>query len=530
MNKQDIMDEEKSFLIYADSLKFSAAVAITEQFSTREDAPTTLAKVFCTIGREVNLLINADEVYHLFLNPDLKEVHRLKCNMPNNNYERLDAEITGIDLYKKNDHTWFYHVDDSIDKSNLIAQKQPFLEQLKNLIYSPPFYALAPFCWRDYPLGYFIFVWHKTDAVPLFFKKEKVRLRESSISILHYLQALVTALFTNHYPIYRDTYLPKYMEVIPKRVAVLFADIRNFTSAFEAIRLHAPKRPELPNPLVGLVKAYLAAASGIIAGLGIGRIDKFIGDGIMALFGEYLLCKNDQDSTKKYTSSCLLALYTASMLNDAFEKLFKYFLSIKEIKTFLLDYTEDFNLKIGCGINFGEVHFDYFGTSIVPPQGESKLIGGYLEYTAVGDHVNTAQRLEGIANKPMNAINLIERSKYRSERNQNFTAPIIVSRPVFLRIKDFLRDIPGTLSGVSIDDYYKATAMLKGKGSLIDIYEIYPNEIKGRELLKELKEAGLERLESGMSSSWDNDNINKIFRFHDAEAKRLIKLYCKCEL
>jgi class 3 adenylate cyclase len=521
MNEQKLDAQKKAFYTYADALKMSAVVAVVEQFSTREDVPTMLKKVFRTIGIELNELLQADEVYHLFLNPDLKEAHRLDCKKEDGGYQRFNADITVIDLYRDNPNTWFYYVDSNIDKNALIAQKQPFLKQLYRLIDNPPFYSLAPFCWRDYPLGFFIFVWRDVNnSPPQLFKKEEVQLRESAISILAYLQELVTKLFTNHYPMYRDTYLPKYMEVIPRQVAVLFADIRNFTSAFEAIRLQAPKG-NMSNPLVSLIKSYLCAASDIIATPGIGRIDKFIGDGIMALFGEYLICKNDPDSRVKDTVSCLLALYTSAMLSDAFEKLFKYFLNIKEIKDFLLDYTEEFTLKIGCGINFGEVHFDYFGTSIAPNQESSRLIGGYLEYTAVGDHVNTAQRIEGIANKPISSVNLIERSKYRSERSQSYTAPIIVSRPVFLRIKDWLKDPPGSLS---IADYYKATAMLKGKGSVIDIFEIYPDEIKGKELLSELKRVGLDPLENSISAFWDNNA--KRFNFSDVEAKRLIELYC----
>ena len=62
---------------------------------------------------------------------------------------------------------------------------------------------------------------------------------------------------------------------VEREIAVLFCDLRGFTSLSEG---------RLPYDTVFILNRYFKAMGEVIEGAG-GRVDKFIGDGIMALFG-----------------------------------------------------------------------------------------------------------------------------------------------------------------------------------------------------------------------------------------------------
>ena len=520
--------KEIDFWRYADGVKQSAIVGVVEQFSTREPTHVTLMRIFRILGTELSYLVRADEGYHLFLNPELNEAHILRCQ----DNERYENKKLGIRILL-DDHdslSWYYFADESASLTDECWDEVKPATQLSNLweiLEKPAFFALAPFCQRDIPLGYFVFVWRNPDSLPYLFKQEGAIIRESAVTTLNFLQGLVTKLVTNHHTLYRDTYLPTFMQPMPRRVAILFADIRNFTSAFEAMRLHIPGKDISPNPLVGLLKAYLAAASQIIAQPGIGRIDKFIGDGIMATFGEYLSCKATDGRTSEENQSivsCLLAIYSGAILIDAFKKLFNHFLNLDSIKSFMLEYNERFDLKIGIGISFGEATFDYFGTSMLVDEDSSRLIGGYLEFTAVGDNVNIAQRLESIASKPVSEVSVFERGQSRSKRSPNHIAPIILGRTAFLRIQGGLIRPTSDTDGMSLAQHYRSTVALKGRGGVAEVYEIHPNEIGGDFLLRTLSFLGLNRLEHSIKQYWNE--TEGVFEFSDQRAKELIEKYC----
>jgi class 3 adenylate cyclase len=500
-----------------DLVKLWATTTILQQFSTREPANIAIRKVFQIVGHELQRIVLADEAYHFFLNLNLNEIDILLCQ-ESEAYQPRQARLNVI-FDNEEPWAWFYYKAEAVeipleDSIELTPPENP----LWSLLEEPRFYAVAPFCQRGIPLGYFVFVWRDSEIPPnLFQKVEGSERRENAIHILKYLQELVTNLFTNHYPIHNDTYLPKFMEPIPKRVAILFADIRNFTPAFEAMRLPIPGAEGSPNPLVGLVQAYLMAASQIIAQPGIGRIDKFIGDGIMATFGEYLPCTEEEQPLV----SCLLSIYAGTMLIDAFDKLFKHFVELDIIRRFMREYNETFDLQAGVGVNFGKASFDYFGTSVVSDDPASTLIGGYLEFTAIGDSVNTAQRLESTASKPLSEITAIERSPSRNQQRPNVTAPLILSRTVFLRLQ---QESEGTTGILPAGDY-KSVVWLKGKGSIAEIYEILPSEIDGDSLIRTLKNldsAGLKRIVASIEKHWNDGE----FQFPDADAQKLINCYC----
>ena len=134
-------------------------------------------------------------------------------------------------------------------------------------------------------------------------------------------------------------------------IAVLFADIREFTKLAER---------KLPYDLVFLLNEYFRAMGECITREG-GRIDKFIGDGIMALFGL------DGDPQK----ACEDALAAARAMSEGLQKL-----------NIALENDLPQPLRLGIGI--------HFGYAIVGKMGYESV----SLLTAIGDIVNTASRLE----------------------------------------------------------------------------------------------------------------------------------------
>lgn len=136
-----------------------------------------------------------------------------------------------------------------------------------------------------------------------------------------------------------------------REIAILFADIRGFTALSEG---------RLPYDVVFILNRYFAAMGRAIESAG-GRVDKFIGDGIMALFGV----------TGDPASGCRDALAAARLMSQRLIEL-----------NVSLSGELDAPLRIGIGIHVGPV--------IVGEMG----YGSATAITAIGDSVNTASRLE----------------------------------------------------------------------------------------------------------------------------------------
>lgn len=146
---------------------------------------------------------------------------------------------------------------------------------------------------------------------------------------------------------------PGYLQGEERDIVILFADLRGFTTLSEK---------KLPYDVVFVLNRYFAAMGGAVEAAG-GRVDKFIGDGVMALFG---VSGDPQEASRQ-------ALTAARAMSAA----------LKEMNR-SLQHDLDSPLRIGIGIHGGPV--------IVGEMG----YGTARSVTAIGDAVNTASRLEGM--------------------------------------------------------------------------------------------------------------------------------------
>ena len=147
----------------------------------------------------------------------------------------------------------------------------------------------------------------------------------------------------------------KYLWGVDQSVTVMFADIRGFTSLSEN---------KLPYDVVFVLNQYLGQMSDAISDAG-GYVDKFLGDGIMAIFGmEKTLPQGARD-----------ALAAAKAMD----------LVLSSINTSLAADL-DKPLSIGIGVHTVPAILGRIGV-----KGGS---GAAQRITALGDMVNTASRLE----------------------------------------------------------------------------------------------------------------------------------------
>lgn len=142
-----------------------------------------------------------------------------------------------------------------------------------------------------------------------------------------------------------------------KRVTVFFSDIQGFSSLSEELEAET---------ITELLNQYLTEMTKIVAKHK-GTIDKFMGDGLMVIFGD--------TQSQGLKMDCIRCV---SMAIDMRKKM-------KELQTRWYNQGIKKPLRIRMGINSGHCTVGTFGTS------------HYMEYTVLGTHVNLASRLESAA-------------------------------------------------------------------------------------------------------------------------------------
>jgi adenylate cyclase len=159
-----------------------------------------------------------------------------------------------------------------------------------------------------------------------------------------------------------------------REVTVLFSDLRDFTSMSESLS---------PQELLAILNLYFTRMSGIVETHG-GVIDKYVGDGLMAIFGAPVSKADDADR----------AMQAALEMTDALDGLNENWRA-RSLPV----------IGVGIGINTDVVVAGNMGS-------ETRL-----NYTVIGDGVNLASRLEGLT------------------KNREYDARIIISGATLAKAK-----------------------------------------------------------------------------------------------
>ncbi len=180
-----------------------------------------------------------------------------------------------------------------------------------------------------------------------------------------------------------------------KNVTIFFSDIAGFTALAERLSAY---------DVMYLLNRYFVQAGDIIEQNG-GFIDKFVGDGLMAIFGV-------DDEPNAPLRSVRAALQTLT----AVDRMKPYFASM---------YDADFDIRIG--LHYGEAVIGSLGSI------------GHERLTAIGDVVNVASRVEA-ANKDAGTRLLISEALHDEIGDK-------------LEIVDFVRiRLPGTSDRISLHE------------------------------------------------------------------------------
>jgi class 3 adenylate cyclase len=166
-----------------------------------------------------------------------------------------------------------------------------------------------------------------------------------------------------------------------KKITVLFSDIRDFTPMSE-------KLP--PQVVVGLLNDYFDAMVGAVFAHD-GILNKFIGDGMMAIFGAPEAVGDEEER----------AVRAALEMRERLREFNRRQIAKETMVT----------LSIGIGITTGPAVIGNIGSL------------QRMEYTAIGDTVNTASRLVGVS-KEVNADILIDGATYEAVRGRFAADPL----------------------------------------------------------------------------------------------------------
>jgi len=435
------------------------AIQMIRSFSTWEPFDQVLLKQLNLVGLFLRTWLSADKAIHFFSNPQIKKVDWILIGKDERDIAKKFEEVQNI----------YIHFPDRPIGEVTADMKDSELTRLCEIaLKKRRQYLFIPFDQHNTPFGHFVLSF--TKDLPEQVVIEKIR------GSLNVLQNLLKTLLYNQYPITGFTYLPSFLSPQRDDVAILFCDIRNSTAIFEIARMTHPKYAEM---VIALLKSFLEYTSQVISVRNIGRIHKFLGDGVMATFGEYLTLEREEKATK----TCILGLLTAQLLVEGFNVLWNVVQNHDLTKQYLSTYNEDLELRLGIGLNYGQVTLESFG--IATEQAETGFMRrGFYEFTAVGDHVNFAQRLCSAASKPIALSDIIYRSNHL--RKTEMTAPIVISKTVAYWIKSCsglkrLGDEGDCMKS------YRCVFSAKGKGHPMPAFEVNTDDIETTPLLSALK-------------------------------------------
>ena len=243
---------------------------------------------------------------------------------------------------------------------------------------------------------------------------------------------------------------PERVKPRKSEITILFSDVRGFTSISESLDAQE---------LADLLNGYLTEMTRIIF-RNQGTLDKYIGDAVMALWGAPF------DEPDHATRACEAAL---SMLARLTELQKEWRAQGRPV------------MDIGVGINTGIASVGNMGSSL------------RYGYTAMGDSVNLASRLEGL-NKEYGTRIIISESTHKALRSDR----------VLVRELDMIR-VKGKLLPVTIYEVLDAEALGNEGKELVELFALGQKAYK----LRDWRAAG--QAFEQILDRWPDDGPARIF-------------------
>ena len=178
---------------------------------------------------------------------------------------------------------------------------------------------------------------------------------------------------------------PALLQPTDRLVTICFWDIRGFTAMCECLKAH-------PNLVADFLREYCELSSECILDHG-GVLDKFIGDGVMAIFG---VPASMEDGGKADAQSAIRA---AISLRARFENLVE-----RWTEEWALYSPEVISIGLGCGIHTGNALVGNMGTERRD------------QFTALGSTVNLAARIESRAKEAQILISQTTNQRLEKDR------------------------------------------------------------------------------------------------------------------
>jgi class 3 adenylate cyclase/CHASE2 domain-containing sensor protein len=250
-----------------------------------------------------------------------------------------------------------------------------------------------------------------------------------------------------------------------REMSILFLDIENFTTLSE-------KLP--PNEVVEIINQYFDALTEVIMAHK-GTVDKFEGDAIMALFGAPIHYKDHA------LQACLAAMAIRSKVQQ-----------VNKITG------QNLNIRVGIAT----------GNCIVGNMGSKQR----FDYTAMGDTVNTASRLEG-GNKFYGTRVLVSELTMKASQDKLFFRRIDRVRLKGKNEPIDLYQLMGTLQSTTEEgkilvnnwhealDYYRNQNWTEAEARIRKVMEKLPNDGPAKTYLERIQKLR-EKPEEGWDGTW----------------------------
>jgi adenylate cyclase len=255
---------------------------------------------------------------------------------------------------------------------------------------------------------------------------------------------------------------PELLEPRRTEITVMFSDIRGFTTISE--KLDAQE-------LAALLNEYLTDMTRIVFELG-GTLDKYIGDAVMAFWGAPI------EQSDHAANACRAAVEMMARLEPLQHKW------LAEGKP---------RVDIGIGLNTGAASVGNMGSSL------------RYGYTALGDTVNLASRLEGL-NKDYGTHILASQSTFEQVAGASIT-PSDSTQFVFREL-DLIR-VKGKTQPVGL---YELLGVREALGNSTELDERLTQFARGLALYRDRRWTDAQSVFASIIERWPDDGPARVFR------------------